>query len=166
MGAKPQTDDTAARTVAVLGGGLAGLAASQRLLSAGYDVTLVEKRPFLGGRAFSFYDPQSGVRGRQRPAYLHGMLHLLHAVPRLYRDPRPHGASRPAQGRGVPGRNARSALQHPMARTAAPGPFVRPLPTPEPGRQAEGGIRSDGGQVDRPLPSSGTCWTPRPSTIG
>ena len=61
MGAKPQTDDTAARTVAVLGGGLAGLAASQRLLSAGYDVTLVEKRPFLGGRAFSFYDPQSGA---------------------------------------------------------------------------------------------------------
>ena len=40
----------------VLGGGLAGLSAAHRLLERGYGVTLVEKRPFLGGRAFSFYD--------------------------------------------------------------------------------------------------------------
>ena len=61
MGEKPRTDGTTAGTVAVLGGGLAGLAASRHLLTAGYDVTLVEKRPFLGGRAFSFHDPQVGV---------------------------------------------------------------------------------------------------------
>lgn len=43
------------REVAVLGGGLAGLSAARSLIEVGFDVTLVEKRPFLGGRAFSFY---------------------------------------------------------------------------------------------------------------
>lgn len=43
------------RKVAVLGGGLAGLSAARSLIDTGFDVTLVEKRPFLGGRAFSFY---------------------------------------------------------------------------------------------------------------
>ncbi len=47
-------------TVLVLGGGLAGLAACVRLLRRGLDVTLVEKRPFLGGRAFSFRDRETG----------------------------------------------------------------------------------------------------------
>ena len=47
--------------VVVLGGGLAGLSAARRLLELGFGVTLVEKRPFLGGRAFSFRDPESGV---------------------------------------------------------------------------------------------------------
>jgi squalene-associated FAD-dependent desaturase len=40
--------------VAVIGGGLAGLAASAALGSAGYRVTLFEARPFLGGRAASY----------------------------------------------------------------------------------------------------------------
>ena len=48
------------RTVAVLGGGLAGLSASRSLASRGHHVTLVEKRRFLGGRAFSFYDERAG----------------------------------------------------------------------------------------------------------
>ena len=43
------------RKVAVLGGGLSGLSAARSLIEMGFDVTLVEKRPFLGGRAFSFY---------------------------------------------------------------------------------------------------------------
>ena len=43
------------RKVAVLGGGLAGLSAARSLIEMGFDVTLVEKRPFLGGRAFSFH---------------------------------------------------------------------------------------------------------------
>ena len=45
--------------IVVLGGGLAGMAAACHLLDAGYQVTLVEKRPFLGGRAFSFFYPFS-----------------------------------------------------------------------------------------------------------
>ena len=48
------------RSVAVLGGGLAGLAASRALAASGHHVTLVERRRFLGGRAFSFHDEQSG----------------------------------------------------------------------------------------------------------
>ena len=40
--------------VLVLGGGLAGISAACHLLERGCRVTLVEKRPFLGGRTFSF----------------------------------------------------------------------------------------------------------------
>lgn len=60
MGRQPDSNDTPPREVVVLGGGLAGLAAARSLLDFGYHVTLVEKRPFLGGRAFSFRDPQAG----------------------------------------------------------------------------------------------------------
>ena len=49
------------RKVAVLGGGLAGLSAARSLIEMGFDVTLVEKRPFLGGRAFSFYSPETDI---------------------------------------------------------------------------------------------------------
>ena len=41
-------------SVLVIGGGLAGLAASATLAGAGYDVRLLEARPFLGGRATSY----------------------------------------------------------------------------------------------------------------
>ena len=58
MGGKSDTGDDSAKTVVVLGGGLSGLSAARRLLDHGYHVTLVEKRPFLGGRAFSFHDPE------------------------------------------------------------------------------------------------------------
>ena len=43
--------------VAILGGGLAGMAAALRLSEAGYAVELIEKRPVLGGRASSFSPP-------------------------------------------------------------------------------------------------------------
>ena len=60
MGRKADTSGSSGKTVIVLGGGLAGLSAARSLLQDGYAVTLLEKRPFLGGRAFSFRDPQSG----------------------------------------------------------------------------------------------------------
>ena len=47
-------------TVAVAGGGLAGLAAACALAEAGFRVTLFEKRPFLGGRASSYEHPGTG----------------------------------------------------------------------------------------------------------
>jgi zeta-carotene desaturase len=47
-------------TVAVAGGGLAGLAAACALCDAGFRVTLFEKRPFLGGRASSYEHPGTG----------------------------------------------------------------------------------------------------------
>ena len=42
--------DTGTRSVAVVGGGLAGLAAALELADAGHDVTLYEARPTLGGK--------------------------------------------------------------------------------------------------------------------
>lgn len=45
----------------VLGGGLAGIAAACRLLEGGCAVTLVERRPFLGGRSYSVRDQHTGV---------------------------------------------------------------------------------------------------------
>jgi len=47
-------------TVAIAGGGLAGLAAACALSDAGFGVTLFEKRPFLGGRASSYQHPGTG----------------------------------------------------------------------------------------------------------
>lgn len=47
-------------TVAVIGGGLAGLAATVSLAQRGFRVTLIESRPRLGGRAGSFIDPATG----------------------------------------------------------------------------------------------------------
>jgi squalene-associated FAD-dependent desaturase len=47
-------DSSQQHHVAVIGGGLAGLSAAAALGSAGYRVTLLEARPFLGGRATSY----------------------------------------------------------------------------------------------------------------
>ena len=46
--------------VVVVGGGLAGMAAACDLADRGHPVVLMEKRPFLGGRAFSFPEPDTG----------------------------------------------------------------------------------------------------------
>ncbi len=56
------TDPNAGRMahVAVVGGGLAGLAAAAALADAGVRVTVVEARRRAGGRAASFEDPVSG----------------------------------------------------------------------------------------------------------
>ncbi|MGA8430306.1 MAG: hydroxysqualene dehydroxylase HpnE [Candidatus Sulfotelmatobacter sp.] len=47
-------------TVAIAGGGLAGLAAACALADSGFRVTVFEKRPFLGGRASSYEHPGTG----------------------------------------------------------------------------------------------------------
>lgn len=46
--------------VAIVGGGLAGLSAGCALADAGVEVTLFERRPFLGGRASSYEHPGTG----------------------------------------------------------------------------------------------------------
>jgi len=43
-------------SIAVIGGGLAGMSASAALAEKGYRITLIEKLPTLGGRAGSHYD--------------------------------------------------------------------------------------------------------------
>jgi len=47
-------------TVGIVGGGLAGLAAACALAEGGWDVTLFERKPFLGGRASSYEHPGTG----------------------------------------------------------------------------------------------------------
>jgi len=46
--------------VLIMGGGFAGLAAATQLAAAGRTVTLLEKRPVLGGRAYSYTDQTTG----------------------------------------------------------------------------------------------------------
>lgn len=82
-------------SVLVLGGGLAGLAASVRLLQRGLKVTLVEKRPFLGGRAYSFRDRETGeeVDNGQHVfmgccTYYVDFLETVGAMDRTYFQPR------------------------------------------------------------------------------
>ena len=47
--------------VAVVGAGLAGLTAALDLARAGRRVLLIERRPYAGGKAFSFRDPRDGA---------------------------------------------------------------------------------------------------------
>jgi zeta-carotene desaturase len=47
-------------TVAIAGGGLAGLAAACALADSGFRITLFERRPYLGGRASSYEHPGTG----------------------------------------------------------------------------------------------------------
>src|SRR5580693_5763757 len=47
-------------TIAIAGGGLAGLAAACALSDSGFRVTLFERRPYLGGRASSYQHPGTG----------------------------------------------------------------------------------------------------------
>jgi squalene-associated FAD-dependent desaturase len=56
MTASPQNPPT----VAIIGGGLAGLAAGCALSDNGYRVSLFERRPYLGGRASSYQHPGTG----------------------------------------------------------------------------------------------------------
>ena len=53
------------RRVVVIGGGFSGLACAHELLSAGYDVTVLEARNRVGGRVISFSDlvPGKNVEG-------------------------------------------------------------------------------------------------------
>src|SRR5690242_21211076 len=47
-------------TVTVVGGGVAGLAAACALAESGYQIRLLERRPYVGGRASSYQHPGTG----------------------------------------------------------------------------------------------------------
>ncbi|WP_188555306.1 hydroxysqualene dehydroxylase HpnE [Edaphobacter dinghuensis] len=49
--------DSNQRDVIVVGAGVAGLSAAVALADAGADVTLLERRPYIGGRAYSYDHP-------------------------------------------------------------------------------------------------------------
>jgi squalene-associated FAD-dependent desaturase len=52
--------DSTVRTVAVVGGGVAGLSAACALADAGFRVTVLERRGYPGGRASSYLHPGTG----------------------------------------------------------------------------------------------------------
>ena len=47
-------------SVGIVGGGIAGLAAACALAEAGFQITLFERRPYVGGRASSYEHPGTG----------------------------------------------------------------------------------------------------------
>lgn len=55
-----RTPPPGSEPVVVLGGGFAGLACATALAEGGARVTVLEKKPHLGGRARSFRDPRTG----------------------------------------------------------------------------------------------------------
>ena len=100
--------------VIVLGGGLAGISAACHLLERGYRVTLVEKRPFLGGRTFSFghhlqeeEDPSFQVDNGQHiflgccTSYI-DLLRKLGSHAQAYLQPNLHVEIRRIAERGMP----------------------------------------------------------------
>ncbi|HEY6393932.1 MAG TPA: hydroxysqualene dehydroxylase HpnE [Candidatus Binataceae bacterium] len=48
------------RDVVIIGGGFAGLSAAVALTEHGFRVAVLERKPALGGRAYSFEDPETG----------------------------------------------------------------------------------------------------------
>ena len=108
--------------VAVVGGGFAGLAAAIRLARGGARVTLLERRPFLGGRAYSFTDPATGDVIDNGPHALMGaytaaldFLGEIGAASKLAFQPRLHVTlADPALGLGA------------VVAPRVPGPFQAP----------------------------------------
>jgi squalene-associated FAD-dependent desaturase len=70
--------------VAIVGGGLAGLAAGCALAETGFKVTLLERRPYLGGRASSYQHPGTGeVVDNCQHVLLGCCTNLIHFYERL-----------------------------------------------------------------------------------
>jgi len=85
----------APKKVVVLGAGYAGLAAASELTLRGHDVTLIEGRALLGGRAHSFTDTKTGLVLDNGQHILMGCYHeslallrRLGVSDRLYAPPR------------------------------------------------------------------------------
>ena len=65
----------------VIGGGLAGLTAARKIAQAGFDVSLVEREPELGGKARSIYHTLDGLDVQS---------HLERLIGEVEKDPRIH----------------------------------------------------------------------------
>ena len=104
-------------SVAVVGGGLAGITAALDCADAGAEVTLLEGRPRLGGATFSF--ERDGHLDGQRPARVPA---LLHRVPRAARALGVDAADRAAGAALDPGARARRAARA-AARARLPAPL-------------------------------------------
>jgi uncharacterized protein with NAD-binding domain and iron-sulfur cluster len=96
LGAAPGFARAAGRTVAVLGGGMAGLAAAHELVERGFDVTVFEPTAW-GGKARSIGVPGSASGGRRELPGEHGFRFFpgfYHHVPdSMRRTPFPGNAN-------------------------------------------------------------------------
>src|SRR5258708_25812991 len=85
-------------TVAILGGGVAGLSAAHELAERGYSVSVYESKPIWGGKARSMGSPGTGSDGRRDLPGEHGFRffpgfykHLPHTMKRIPCGANPHG---------------------------------------------------------------------------
>src|SRR5579872_4704146 len=60
------------QTIAILGGGVAGLSAAHELAERGFQVRVYERKPVMGGKARSIPVPDSGMEGRKPLPGEHG----------------------------------------------------------------------------------------------
>jgi uncharacterized protein with NAD-binding domain and iron-sulfur cluster len=85
-------------TVAVLGGGVAGLSAAHELAERGFEVHLYERRTQVGGKARSINVPNSGTGGRRDLPGEHGFRffagfyrHVIDTMARIPYKEQPNG---------------------------------------------------------------------------
>src|SRR5262245_54412588 len=67
-------------TVAIIGAGVAGLAAARRLALSGVDVTLLEARERIGGRTWTIRTPSLTVPVELGAEFLHGKTPELDSI--------------------------------------------------------------------------------------
>src|SRR5260370_7684553 len=85
------------RDVVVIGGGFAGLSAAVALANRGFRVAVLERKPALGGRAYSFADTETGdFVDNGHPVLMgcypdtHNFLARIAPIPHLRFPPQPH----------------------------------------------------------------------------
>ena len=79
------------KRVAIIGGGFAGLSAGVELAARGLQVTVLEGRPRLGGRAYSFTDDATGeVVDNGQHAMMGCYTHTLRFLERIGATPKLH----------------------------------------------------------------------------
>lgn len=69
------TDRLAGCDLVVVGSGFYGLTVAERAASLGYRVVILERRSHLGGNAYSYIEPQSGVEVHQYGSHLFHTSH-------------------------------------------------------------------------------------------
>ncbi len=137
--------------IAVIGGGLAGLACAAAMAKRGFRVTVLESRQRLGGRAGSFADPATGQMSRCLPARQHGVLHEPRALLRDDRRQALSGCTAAALLRHA-GPPAERVQGRPVAGTAPPRPRASRRALPHAGREAArrvGNARARAGEAGR-----------------
>ena len=119
--------------VLVLGAGIAGLAAAERLAAAGRRVVVVESRDRIGGRIHTVHDPESHHPIELGAEFVHGRPPGLLALIRsagltLDRLPERHERGPGHPGRPLPDvRASLDRLLHPAAETAPDQPLAELL---------------------------------------